>query len=139
MGIRNYFLQRQAEMDSKINNQTMGGVSRNTSRVINPPGGRSNMSDIFGGGEVGAQQNQKPIEKRPEKLAEKQVTFSEDNKTETKEVQNCETQTDAGQNSRDDAAKYIEILRPQFNGNAFSTDYNHTALISVFLLKIFVD
>merc|ERR1711973_272470 len=33
----------------------------------------------------------------------------------------------------------IEILRPQFNGNAFSTDYNRTALISVFLLKIFVD
>merc|ERR1712134_50191 len=98
MGIRNYFLQRQAEMDSKINNQTMGGVSRNTSRVLNPPGGRSNMSDIFGGGEVGAQQNQKPVEK--------QVKFSEDNKTETKDVKNCETQTDAGQNSRNDAAKY---------------------------------
>ena len=72
------------------------------------------MSDIFGSGEVGAQQNQKPIEKRPEKLAEKQVTFSEDNKTETKEVQNCETQTDAGQNSRDDAAKYKEKFKKYF-------------------------
>ena len=72
------------------------------------------MSDIFGGGEVGAQQNQKPIEKSPEKPAEKQVKFSEDNKTETKDVKNCETQTDAGQNSRNDAAKYKEKFKKIF-------------------------
>merc|ERR1711937_286108 len=32
-----------------------------------------------------------------------------------------------------------EILSLKFLGNAFLTDYNRTALISVFLLKIFVD
>merc|ERR1712134_117816 len=98
--IRNYFLQRQAEMDSKINNQTMGGVSRNTSRVLNPPGGRSNMSDIFGGGEVGAQQNQKPIEKSPEK-----------------QVKSAEMMLPNTSN---------EILSLKFLGNAFLTDYNRT-------------
>ena len=65
------------------------------------------MDGIFGGGEIGAQQNQKPVE-RP---AEKQVTWSEEKKTEKKEVQNGQTQTDAGKDSRNDAAKYKEKLK----------------------------
>merc|ERR1712072_45165 len=75
MGIRNYFLQRQAEMDSKINNQTMGGVSRNTSRVINPPGGRSNMSDIFGSGEVGLNRIENRLKNVPKNLPKNRSHF----------------------------------------------------------------
>merc|ERR1712134_95727 len=136
MGIRNCFLQRQAEMDSKINNQTMGGVSRNTSRVLNPPGGRSNMSDILEAEKLGLNR----IKNRSKNLPKNRSNFLKIIKLKQKMLKTAklkQTPVKTAEMMLPNTSN--EILSLKFLGNAFLTDYNRTALISVFLLKIFVD
>ena len=57
-------------MDSKINNNTYGGVNRPTSRVLAPPGGRSwvkiiiyiDLNGLFRNIFFGGEQNESPAE-----------------------------------------------------------------------------